>query len=527
MTAITATPLGSRLETALGRLTMYRLVLWVLAVLAGYSLLLNVLGWLTFGLPEMLAHLVLCLGLTYASNLALAAFFHVRPHTESSLITGLLLYFLFWPSQLTQGFQPAELAGVALACVLASASKYALAWRGRHIFNPAAAGAFLAGLTGLNIATWWAATPSMLLLVLPGALLVLYRVRKLPMAAVFTVVAVSIVAADLLRSGMDLSEALWQPIAQRPVLFFVGFMLIEPLTLPPRRRQQLALAAVVGVLFAVPYNLGFVANSPELALLAGNVLAFAAGQRGRVRLQFVGSRPLTPTTTEFSFRPERTVRFTAGQYLELHLPPNKPGGKSADKSGGKSDGKGIRRVFSLTSAPGTPLLTIGVGTAEPVSAAKRSLLALAPGEGLTATTVGGDFVLPRNPATPVLLIAAGIGITPYLAHLSEASGGASDGNRDVVLLYLAKNAAELAYAQELQRSGARILARLADGSVPPAFMKDTGAKRIDAAALKELVPDVARREVFVSGSPASVRSLRTAARGAGARRVHVDSFAGY
>jgi glycine betaine catabolism B len=546
MTAITTTSLGSRLDTALGRLTMYRLVLWVLAVLAAYSLLLNVLGWLTFGLSEMIAHLVLCLGLTYGSNRAIAALFHVRPHLESSLITGLLLYFLFWPSQLTQGIQVAELAGVALACVLASASKYALAWRGRHILNPAAAGAFLAGLTGLNIATWWAATPAMLLLVLPGAVLVLYRVRKLTMAAVFTVVAVSVVAADLLQSGMELSEALWQPLAQRPVLFFVGFMLTEPLTLPPRRWQQLAEAAVVGVLFAVPYDLGFVFSSPELALLVGNVLAFAAGQRGGVRLRFVGRRPLTPTTTEFSFRPERPVRFTAGQYLELHLPPD----KAEDRQAGKGDGKGIRRVFSLTSAPGAPLLTIGVGTAEPVSTAKRSLLALVPGERLSATTVGGDFVLPRSPSTPVLLIAAGIGITPYLAHLADATAavsgtgpaGASDpgpggpaaagpdspaGNRDVVLLYLAKTAAELAYAEELRRSGARILVRLADGSVPPAFMEDAGAGRIDAAALKKLVPDVASRDVYISGSPASVRSLGTAARGAGARRVREDSFTGY
>ena len=277
MTATISTPIGSRLDTALGRFTMYRLVLWVLAVLAGYSLLLNVLGWLTFGLPEMLAHLALCLGLTYASNRAIAALFHVRPHSESSLITGLLLYFLFWPTQFSAGLQYLDLAGVALACVLASASKYALAWRGRHIFNPAAAGAFITGLTGLNIATWWAATPAMLWLVLPGVLLVLYRIRKLLMAAVFTVVAVSIVAVELLRAGMALAEALWQPIAQRPVLFFVGFMLTEPLTLPPRRWQQLALAAVVGVLFAVPYNLGFVANSPELALLVGNVLAFIAG----------------------------------------------------------------------------------------------------------------------------------------------------------------------------------------------------------------------------------------------------------
>ncbi|MGY2745805.1 FAD-dependent oxidoreductase [Arthrobacter sp. UYCu723] len=511
MTAVISTPIGSRLDSALGRFTMYRLVLWVLAVLAVYSMLLNVLGWLSFGLPEMLAHLALCLGLTYGSNRVLAVLFHVQPHSESSLITGLLLYFLFWPTQFSAGLQLTDLAGVALACVLASVSKYALAWRGRHIFNPAAAGAFITGLTGLNIATWWAATPAMLWLLLPGALLVLYRVRKLLMAAVFTVVVVSIVSAELLRAGSDIGEALWQPLAQRPVLFFVGFMLSEPLTLPPRRWQQLALATVVGLLFAIPYNLGFVANSPELALLAGNALAFAAGQRGRVRLHFQGSRPLTPTTTEFRFQPERPVRYSPGQYMELHLPHE------------KSDGKGLRRVFSLTSPPESRVLTIGVGTAEPLSSAKRTLLALEPGDELTGTAVGGDFVLPRKSGAPVLLIAAGIGITPYLAQL--AAGSATD--RDVILLYLARNAAELAYAQELEGSGARVVARLADGSPPPAFMQDAGRARIDSAILKELVPDIAGRDVFVSGSPASVRSLRAAARGAGARRIHVDSFAGY
>jgi ferredoxin-NADP reductase len=71
------------------------------------------------------------------------------------------------------------------------------------------------------------------------------------------------------------------------------------------------------------------------------------------------------------------------------------------------------------------------------------------------------------------------------------------------------------------------VARLADGSAPPDFMEDAGTRRIDSAALKELVPDIGGREVFVSGSPASVRSLRAAAHGAGARRIHVDSFTGY
>jgi ferredoxin-NADP reductase len=509
-------PPGARLDTLLGKVTMYRLILLVLASLAVYSLLLNALGWLTFGIPEMLVHLGLCLGLTYASNRALAALFHVRPHSESSLITGLLLYFLFWPTLV-----PTDVAGVALACVLATASKYALAWRGRHIFNPAAAGAFVAGLTGLNIATWWAATPPMLWLLVPGVLLVLYRTRKFPMAAVFTVLATSIVATELLRTGMSPGMALWQPLAQRPLLFFVGFMLTEPLTLPPRRWQQLGLAAVVGVLFAVPYNFGFVANSPELALLVGNLLAFLAGQRGGLKLHFTGSRALTPSTTEFAFKPSRAVRFVPGQYMELDLPH------------AKSDGKGRRRVFSLTSAPGSGMVKFGVRTAEPLSAAKKVLLALQPGDQVRATSVGGDFVLPRDRSRPVLLIAAGIGITPYLAQL--ASGAAQD--RDIVLLLLARNAEEIAYAEELRTSGARIVVRLADGSLAPSFASEAIAggsggspvpgTKLDADSLKALVPDIAGRDVFISGSPASVASLRRAARKAGARRVHVDSFAGY
>jgi ferredoxin-NADP reductase len=294
-------------------------------------------------------------------------------------------------------------------------------------------------------------------------------------------------------------------------------MLTEPLTLPPRRHQQLALAAVVGVLFAVPWNLGIVANSPEAALLAGNLLAFLAGQRGAVKLRFAGTRPLTPTTAEFSFEPVRPVRFLPGQYMELDLPQARP------------DGKGRRRVFSLTGSPGDRLVKFGVRTAGPLSAAKESLLALQPGDEVTATAVGGDFILPRDPRRPVLLIAAGIGITPFVSHLS--SGALRE--RDAVLLLLARSADEVAYAEELRTSGMRVLVRLADGSDPPSGLASassarTGAPgRLDGKALAELVPDIDRREVYVSGSPASVASLRRAARRAGARRVRTDSFSGY
>ena len=146
-------------------------------------------------------------------------------------------------------------------------------------------GAFVTGLTGLNIATWWAATPAMLWLLVPGVLLVLYRTRKVLMASVFMVV-VNVdhhggtapgrygrrdgCSGRHWRSGRCCSS--WASCSS------------EPLTLPPRRWQQLALAAVVGVVFAVPYNFGFIANSPEAALAAGQPAAFLLGQRGGVRL---------------------------------------------------------------------------------------------------------------------------------------------------------------------------------------------------------------------------------------------------
>lgn len=73
------------------------------------------------------------------------------------------------------------------------------------------------------------------------------------------------------------------------------------------------------------------------------------------------------------------------------------------------------------------------------------------GDEVATTFVGGDFVLSRDPRAPALLIAAGIGITPILAHL--ASGAAQA--RDVVLLVLvlARNPAEISCATELQGSG--------------------------------------------------------------------------
>jgi Na+-transporting NADH:ubiquinone oxidoreductase subunit NqrB len=163
----------ARLDALLGKVQMYRLVSLVLAGIALVALVESLVGVLGFPPLALLATLVTVLVASVVANRVMALLFRVRPHTESSIITGLLLFFLFFPT--TDG---QDLLTVALVAAIAVASKYVLAWRGRHIFNPAAIGAVIITLTGLNASVWWVGTPVLLPAVVIGALLVLYRTRS-------------------------------------------------------------------------------------------------------------------------------------------------------------------------------------------------------------------------------------------------------------------------------------------------------------------------------------------------------------
>lgn len=510
MTPTLSAPVAARLRlvTALGRLSAYRLVVVVLAALAAYSVVLGALGWLPFGVPAMLASLLVCLAASYGVNRVVAAAVRVTPQADSSLVTGLLLYFLFWPS-----LAPLDLAVTALAGTAAALSKYVLAVHGRHAFNPAALGAFVVGLTGWGAAAWWVGTPPMLWLVLPGALLVLYRVQRLAMAGLFALVALGVFTAAVAQGGIAPLTSVGQAVSQGPLVFFAGFMLSEPLTMPGRRLHQFGYAAVVGVAYALPFTLGPVSNSPELALLVGNLLAFVFGLTRGVSLRFVERRELTPTSHEFVFLPSRRVRFAPGQYAELSLP------------GGGPAGAGSRRTFSFTSAPSSDLLAFGVSTAPPLSPSKRSLMGLVPGQRVYLAAVGGDFVLPRDTDDPLLLVAGGIGITPFASMLRAARS--SGEGRDVVLVASVPNPAELAFAGVLRASGARVVVRASDGGAPADFAEDAGSAPFSAARLRELVPDIDARTAYVSGPPSFVGAVARELREAGARHVRRDAFSGY
>lgn len=499
-----------RLDRALGALTMYKLVLGLLIALVALALVLSLIGAVSYAPLAILASVAVAVLVSMGATWAVGRAFGARPHLESSAITGLLLVFVLVPS-----LQVGSLIGLAVAAVVASLSKYLIAVRGRHIFNPAAFGALVVTATGLTFSGWWVSTPAMLPLVAIGALLILHRTRRLAMGLTFIATVVVIDVVLVLLRGVSVTDGLNLALLGTATVFFAGFMLSEPLTLPPRRWQQLGLAVVVAALFAIPFNVGFLYSSPQLALVVGNLLAFFVGQRRGLRLSLLAKTQLTPTTWEFAFEPSRPVFFHPGQYMELGLPH------------AKSDIRGQRRIFSISSAPAPDApLTIAIKVSERSSSFKAAMLDLEPGATVHATSVGGDFLLPADPAVPLLLVAGGIGITPFASQLAHtASAG---GDRDIVVIYAIAAGEELAYRDQLVASGARVI--VVGPSAPadlPAGWEYAGARRVDDELIRDTVADVVDRHAFVSGPPALVTGARRALRQERARRITTDYFSGY
>lgn len=522
----TLTSLWNRVFAVLGRVSMYRLAFLCLITLSAFALLVSFTGAIAPTPLELVVTVAVLAVVCSATDAAAQSILKLPWRIESSLITANILLFVLRPT-----IDLAALAGIALAGFVASLSKYVLAWRGRHVFNPAAVGATVLTVVSvwvpaLGASSWWIGTPVLAAPVVILGLLVLLRTEKVRVVTVFLVIAV---ATGVLRTSsqyqalgleFDAWTIFWQILWSSPFLFLGAFMLSEPLTLPPRRWQQFTVAAVVGVLAGWPIPIGDVTLGQERALLIGNLVAFAFAfsLRSAVRLTLVSRTDLTPTSRQLTFRTHNRLSFTPGQYLELEVPHRHP------------DARGTRREFSIASAPeDLPELTVafrevtGPG-AKPQSTYKKALAEVQPGGALAVTGVWGDFVLPKRTSAPVLMVAAGIGITPFAAQLRHQRLAAED--RDVVLVYVASEASELAFRDELEASGVPVVIFTRDepADLPRHWMWARGV-RLDAEGLLRVVPDIAARHAYISGPPGLIAELAPALEQA--RSIVTDAFSGY
>ncbi len=497
------------LDRVLDPITMYRLVLYYLCALLAAAFVLGFFKITPHDPTAIAFSTVLIIAACWISNRLFALAFRVPANSESIYITALILALILDP------VTAADTKGVAaliFASVWAMASKYILGIGGRHLFNPAALAVAMTALLLDHPASWWVAGNLPLLpVVLIGGLMLLRKLRRFDMAAVFVLVALatSLAGAAPDQFGMILSETL----KSSPLLFFAFVMLTEPLTAPTMRLPRVAFAAIVGFFFAPNIHIGSFYFTPELALLVGNLFAYAAGPRGRFLLTLERIEQSAADSYDFIFRSPRKLAFQAGQYLEWTIGLDHP------------DNRGNRRYFTLASAPTEEEVRLGVKFYAEPSAFKRALGAMKPGDTIQAAQVAGSFTLPHDRTAKLAFIAGGIGITPFRSMLRTLID--QDEERPITVLYGASSPEDIAYRDVLDmaedRLGIRTVYAVSRGAGP-------GHHRgpIDAKLVREAIPDYRERTFYISGSGAMVAAMRTMLIGMGVHRMRIktDFFPG-
>jgi ferredoxin-NADP reductase len=349
-------------------------------------------------------------------------------------------------------------------------------------------------------------------LLIAGVVVVLKIKKRTPVLA-FLSVGFLVFLFEEWQFGGDLISGASRYWMSGPSLFLAFFMLTEPFTMPPTKKMQLWYGVLVGFLSQTTVLSGILRMIPELALVIGNIVFFGSTLKQKLYLEFVSVKEIAKNTFEFTFKKPQGMNFVAGQYLEWMIPHK------------KSDNRGIRRYFTIVSAPSDPELKMSVRIGEQRSTFKSKLKQLQSGEIVIASQLAGDFVLPRDQNVKIAMVAGGIGITPFISHLKELEY--QNQRRDVVLYSCNNTQADAAYRPELIEISDRVGLKYVDVLAKEQVL---GAQSgfLSKEIIQETCPDFKERVWYISGPPVMVNSYKHLLRkiGVAKRKIKTDYFSG-
>lgn len=220
----------------------------------------------------------------------------------------------------------------------------------------------------------------------------------------------------------------------------------------------------------------------------------------------------TDNIVTFYFRPESGFSYTAGQYVELTL-------DHKDK-----DDRGNRRWFTLSSSPTEELLAITTRLArDNGSSFKHALIGLDEGQELGMNGPFGDFVLPMLVQTPLVFVAAGIGITPFRSIFKWLTDTGE--TRPIRFIYGVRNEEDIVFQDVLDSAEQRATIVISDPS--DAWGGERG--HISAGLIRGLADIGEDSLIYVSGPEKMVAGLgkELIASGINKRQVVTDEFPNY
>lgn len=210
-----------------------------------------------------------------------------------------------------------------------------------------------------------------------------------------------------------------------------------------------------------------------------------------------------------------TISFKPGQYLKLVLlnPPY-------------SDSKGNSRIFSISSSPVQNNI-LEITTRLSGSAFKKSLNEMPLGTPVEITNINGVFILPQNSHAPIVMIAGGIGITPFRSMLKFYSENHLD--LKIFLLYSNRDRESAAFIDELRQiekdnTGFKLILTMTDD---PVWSGEN--RRIDSRFIKDYIKEWRSSLYFVVGSPAMVKAVyeELLTLGVKPENIKYEEFIGY
>jgi ferredoxin-NADP reductase len=458
-------PITNFLDNLLNSVPMYKTVLYSLLFITSVVFVESFLGIISYDWQSLAISFFLSTFVCVVSNFIFCKIYKLPFQYESSLITALIIFLVLLP-----GEDFISILALVIANFLAMLSKYVLNFRHTHIFNPAAFGIFSVTFLGYifpDLATgfWWVGSLYLLPIVLLTGFIVVHKTRKIFLfvfAAVLNFI-VAIVSAYFFQ--VNVLEILYSTFIAGPFLFMFAFMLTEPHTMAKNRVQQLI---YISVIFLLPpfFHLSHTANiPPELAILIGNFFTFFVSSRKRFVLSLSEIKKLNENTFEYVFtnlddkKHGGKIDFTPGEYLEWLLPHKNP------------DFRGERRYFTISSVPGHN--TIAFATKFPPkdeSSFKKALREIKIGDKIYATQLGGDFVLPKSNKNNIIMVAGGIGITPFVSQLRELVCKVSSIKKDlsIALFYCANSIDDVVYkdllTEAVEKLGLKVVYVLANNS---------------------------------------------------------------
>ena len=501
------------LDRQLNQITMYRLVLFVLIGILAVAVFLSQANLLAYSPYWLVFSIAVLLTVCLCTNWLFARTFEVAANVESAAITAFILALIITPAQTLN-----DLWFLIWAGVLAMSAKYILALRGKHLFNPAAIAVVITYYTTNQSASWWVGNAAMLPFVLVGGLLLVRKLRRFQLVFSFLLSTAAVTLLASLFGGSNFFAAAQKLALYSPLVFFGALILTEPLTTPPTRKLQIYYGAIVGVLSNPQTHLGSFYLTPELAIVIGNVFSYFVSPKGSLVLKFREKLRLAADTYEFVFAADRKLAFDPGQYMEWTLGHAEP------------DSRGNRRYFTLASSPTEHHLRLGIRFSERSSSFKQALLDMKWGSQITASHLAGDFVLPANPGQRCVLIAGGIGVTPFRSMIKYLLDTRQ--RRPLTLFYSVKTAGEIVYKDVFDKAekdlGLKVVYTLTQPESKPAgWMGKTG--RVTADMIKTEVPDYRRCIFYLSGPDEMVETFKHDLRrlNVPSSRIKTDYFAGF